>query len=252
VPNGWFSFALLDGQAGEFSCAQEDAGEHGAVEPAGVCVAQGGVVRGQKVEAVGENVIGSVSEAVGRFACDDAGVQKMRQVAVEGDLSETDDDANARKRLDLPGEMRGAVANLLRLRLVAGRGAADDGGDPGVAKFEAIAAVGGAGFAGQAQVVQDGVHEVAGAIAGKGATGAVRSVGAGREAQDEDASAWIAKAGNRARPVGLIKVGAAFGLADALTVFAKARTKFAGDDRFANLQQERRRTLVVGSGHCIQ
>ena len=83
--------------------------------------------------------------------------------------------------------------------------------------------------------MQDGVHEIAGAIAGKGSTGAVRSVGAGREAQDEDAGAWIAEAGNRARPVGLIKVGAAFGLADALTVFAKARTKFAGDDRFANL-----------------
>ena len=81
------------------------------------------------MKTVGENVIRSMAEAVGGFAGNDAGVQKMRQVAVEGDLSETDDDADARKRLDLPSEMRGAVANLLRLRLVAGRGAADDGGD---------------------------------------------------------------------------------------------------------------------------
>jgi hypothetical protein len=243
---------LLDGETGEFSCAQEDTGEHGAVEAASVGVAQGGVVRGQKVESIGENVVRSVGEAVGRFASYDAGMQKVRQVAVEGDLSETDDDADARKRLDLSGKMGGAVANLLRLRLVAGRGAADDGGDPGVTKFEAVVAVGGAGFASQAEFVQDGVHEVAGTVASKGAAGAVRSVGAGCEAKDEDAGARIAEAGNGTGPVGLVQIGAAFGLADALAVLAQTGAKFAGDDRFANLLQERRRTLDVEGCHCIQ
>jgi hypothetical protein len=242
----------LDGESCEFSCAEKDAGEHGAAEAAGVGVTQGRVVRGQKVEAVGENVIHSMSEAVGRFASDDARMQKMRQVAIEGDLSETDDDADARKRLDFAGEMCGAVANLLRLRLVAGRSAADDGGDPGVAEFETIVAVGGAGFAGQAKFVQDRVHEVAGAIASKGAAGSVRSVGAGRKAQNEDASAGVTEAGNGARPVGLVQVGTTFGLADALTVFAQARTEVTGDNRFANLLQQWRRTLNVGGGHCIQ
>lgn len=38
---------LLDGQASEFSCTQEDAGEHGAVQAAGVGISQGWVVGGQ-------------------------------------------------------------------------------------------------------------------------------------------------------------------------------------------------------------
>jgi hypothetical protein len=242
----------LDFQAGEFSCAQKDAGEHGAVKTAGVGVAQGWVVRGQKVKAVGEKVIGSVGEAVGRFASDDAGVQKVSQVAIEGDLPETDDDANARERLNLSREMRGAVANLLRLGLVAGRSAADDGGDPRVAELEAVVAVGGAGFAGQAQLVQDRVHEVARAVAGEGSAGAVGSVGAGCEAEDEDAGVGVSEAGNGARPVGLVEVGAAFGLADALTVFAEARAEIAGNDRFTNLLQQGKRALAVGGCHCIQ
>ena len=210
------------------------------------------MVRGEKVKAVGENVIRSVGEAVGGFARDDTGVQKMREVAIEGYLSKTDDDADARERLDFAGEMDGAVANLLRLGLVAGRGAADDGGDPGVTKFEAVVAVDGAGLAGQTELVQDGVHEIARAVAGEGPAGAIGSVGAWREAQDEDSGARITEAGNGTRPVGLVQVGATFGLADALTVFAQTRAEVAGDDRFANLLQGRGRTLVYGDCHWIQ
>jgi hypothetical protein len=226
---------LLDGQACQFPCAQKDAGEHGAVQAAGIGIAQGWVVRGQKVKVVGEKVIRSVAEAVGRFAGDDASMQKVREVAVEGDLSETDDDADAWERLDFAGEVGGAVANLLRLRLVTGRGATDDRGDPGVAEFEAVVAVDCAGLAGEAELVQDGVHEVTGAIACERTAGAVGSVGAWREAEDEDAGVWVAEAGNRARPIGLVEVGAAFGLADALTVSPETRAEVAGDDRFANL-----------------
>ena len=119
-------------------------------------------------------------------------------------------------------------------------------------ELEAVVAVGGAGLVGQAEVVEDGVHEVSGAVASERAAGAVRSVGAGREAQDEDAGAGISEAGNRASPVGLVEIGAAFGLADTLAVFTEPRAEVAGDDRFANLLEERRRTLAVGGGHCIQ
>jgi len=210
------------------------------------------MVRGEQVKAVGENVIRSMAEAVDRFAVDDAGVKKVRQVAVEGDLSETDDDADAWKRLDFASEMGGTVANLLGLRLVTGRSAADDRGDPGVAEFEAVVAVEGTGLASESKLMQDGVHEVAGAVACEGTPCAVGSVGAGCEAKDEDAGAWIAKTGNGAGPVGLVEVGAAFGLANAPTVFAQARAETAGNDGFANLLEECRRTLDVGDGHCIQ
>ena len=78
--------------------------------------------------------------------------------------------------------------------------------------------MGGAWFGGEAKLVQDGVHEVAGAIAGEGAAGAIGAVSTRGEAEDEDAGAWVSEAGNGASPVGLVLVGATSGLGDATTV----------------------------------
>jgi hypothetical protein len=203
------------------------------------------------MEAAGEKIVRSVSEAVGGFAGDDAGLQEVGQVAVEGDLSQADDDADAGESFDFAGEVSAAVANLLRGGLVAGRGAADDGGDPGVAKLEAVVAVDGTGLAGEAKLVEDGVHEVAGAVAGEGAAGAVGAVSAGCEAEDENAGERISKAGHGARPVGLVEVGAAFGLSDASAVVAETGAEFAGNDRFVNLLKELQRSLFMGRCHGI-
>lgn len=204
------------------------------------------------MEPVGEEVLCPMGEAVVRFATDDAGFEEESHVSVEGYLAEADDDAHSGQSLNLLGEVGAAVANLLGKRFVSGRGAAHDGGDPGVTKLEAVVAGDGAGFAGEAKLVEDGVHEVAGAVAGEGAAGAVGSMGAWGEAEDEDAGARVAEAWNGAGPVGLVEVGAAFGLADAAAVVAKSRATFAGDDGFANLLQEGRRTLCVGRCHCFQ
>ena len=203
------------------------------------------------MQAAGKTVVGAVGEAVFGLALDDAGVEQVGEIAVEGDLSEADDDADARQGLNLVGKVDGAVANLLGVGFVAGRGAADDGGDPGVAELQAVFAGDGAGFGGEAELVQDGIHEVAGAVAGEGTPGAVGSVSAGGEAEDEDAGARVAKAGNGAGPVGLVDVGAAFGLADAAAVFAQAGAAFTGDDGFMDLLEELRRSLCAGEGHCI-
>ncbi len=99
--------------------------------------------------------------------------------------------------------------------------------------------------------MEDGIHEVAGAVAGEGAAGAVGSVGSGGEAKDEDAGAGVAEAGNGAGPVGLVLVGAAFGFADAAAVVAEAGTTLTGNDGFVNLLEERRGNLCGGRGHCI-
>lgn len=242
---------MLYGEACQFPCPQEYSGEHGGVEPAGVGVAQRGMVGGEEMQAVRKTILGTVGEAVLRFAGNDAGVKQVGQIAVEGDLSEADDDADSRQGLYFGGKMGGAVANLLRERLIAGRGAADDRGDPGMTEFEAVVAGDGARFAGEAELVQDGIHEVAGAVAGEGATGAIGSVGAGGEAEDEDSGAGIAKAGDRAGPVGLVVVGAAFGFADAAAVVAKPIAPFTGGDGFVNLLEELSRTLFAGRCHCI-
>jgi hypothetical protein len=249
----FFGWGVVDlvWKASQFPCPQKDSREHGAIEAASVGVAQGWVVCGKQMQAVGKKILGAVGEAVLGFAGDDACFDQEREIAVEGYLSQADDDADTRQSLDLSGEMTGAVANLLGVRLVAGRGASDDGGDPGVAELEAVVAADGAGFAGEAELMKDGIHEVAGAVAGEGAAGAIGSVGAGREAEDEDSGAGVAKAGDRPGPIDLVLIGTAFGFADAATVGAKAGAALAGDDGFMNLLEELRRYLCVGGCHCI-
>src|ERR1700755_2709753 len=98
-------------------------------------------------------VLGAVGEAVFGFALDDAGVEEMGKIAVKGDLAQADNDTDARQSMDFVGQMSRAVANLLGVGLVTGRGAADDGGDPGVTELQAVFAGDGAGFAGEAEFV---------------------------------------------------------------------------------------------------
>src|SRR6266851_1892618 len=131
---------ILDREAGQFPCPEKYSSEHGPVQPPGIGVAQRRVVAGEKVQAIRQNVLGAVAEEVGRFLFNDPSLQKMGEVAIEGDLSQADDDADTRKGFDLPGEVGSAVANLLRSGFVAGWRATDDRGDPGVAEFEAIIA----------------------------------------------------------------------------------------------------------------
>ncbi len=124
---------LAETEAGELTGANEDAREHGGVKSSSVGVAQRRVIAAKQVKAVGQDVFGFVAEAVGRTASDDTGGDQMSQVAIPGDLSETDDNADAWQRGDLGRQMRGTGADLGRRGFVARRSAADDGGDPGVA-----------------------------------------------------------------------------------------------------------------------
>lgn len=203
------------------------------------------------MEAVGQKIVSAVRKTVLGFASDDAGLKQEGEVAVEGDFAEADDDANARESLDFIGEVGAAVADLLRLGLVAGWGAANDGGDPGVTEFKAVVAGDGAGFAGEAELMEDGIHEVARAIAGEGTAGAVGSVSSWGETEDEDAGAGVTEAGDGASPVGLVLVRAALGFADAAAVVAQPGATLTGDDRSVNLLEEWRRNLCVGGNHCI-
>ena len=221
---------LSRGQAGEFAGSDEDAGEHRGVETAGVGIAKRGVIGGEEMEAVGEDVLGSVGEEVGGAAFDDPGVEEVGEVSVPCDPAQADDGAELREESDLGGEMSGTVANLLRERLVGGRGAADDGGDPGVAETKAVGGGDGSGSGGEAEAVEDGIHEIAGAVSGEGAAGAVGAVGSGSEAEDEDAGGEVAESRNRKRPVGLVDVGTPARQADGFSIEAETRAALAGDD----------------------
>jgi hypothetical protein len=134
--------------------------------------------------------------------------------------------------------MLGAVTDLLGERFVARRGATDDGGDPGVAELEAVVPGDSEGFGGKTEIVEDGVHEVSGAVAGEGTAGAVGTVGAGSESKDQDACARISEARHRACPVGLVLVGSAAGFSNSAAIVSEPRAAFAGDDGLVNLLEE--------------
>jgi len=221
-------------EAGEFAGTDEDAGEHGVVEAPGIGVAQGGVVAAEQAEAVGERVFGRVGEAVVGAASDDTRSEEVREEAIPGDLAQADDDADFGQRGDFRGEVDAAVADLLGGGLIARGSAADDRGDPGMAQPKAVVARDGDRFGGESELVQDGVHEVAGAVAGEVAAGAVGAVRTGGEADDEHAGIGVAEAGDRTRPVGLVAVGGTAVLADAGAVLAQAGAEFARNDGLAD------------------
>ena len=144
--------------------------------------------------------------------------------------------------------MRRAVADLLRRGLVAGRGATNDRTDPDLAQLEAVVATDGGWFAGQAELVEDRVHEVAGAVAGKWPAGAVGSVGARSEAHDEDAGVGVAESGHRFGPVLLVAIGFATSLADAANVGDEAGTASALCDGLLDLGDVLLKLIENGEG----
>src|ERR1700709_2611733 len=103
----------------------------------------------------------------------------MGKVAVEGDFAQADDNPDADQRLNFIGKVSSAVSNLLRRRLIARRRAANHGGYPGVAEFEAVFAGETGGLAGQTQFMKDGIHKGSRAIAGEGPSRPVGAMSAG-------------------------------------------------------------------------
>ncbi len=92
----------------------------------------------QQMEAIGQQVLRSMSKEVRRTAFDDSGLQQVRQVSIPGNSAKTDDDLDAGQSAQFGKKMLRAGADLRRSRLVTGRRAADDGGNPGVAESQAI------------------------------------------------------------------------------------------------------------------
>ena len=162
------------------------------------------MVASEQVEAVRQQVLGSVSEDVGRAARNDAHLQEVREVSIPGNFAEADDDLDARQSLKFRREMPGAGSDLLGGRLVTRRSAADDGGDPGMAELQTIVDRDGTSFVGKAELMQDRIHEVAGAIAGEDAAGSIGAMGSRSKPKDENAGAWVTESRHRPGPVGLV------------------------------------------------
>ena len=151
------------------------------------------MITSQKVQTVWQDVFGSVGKAVVGFASDGAGLQQIGHVAIEGNLSQADNNSNLWQGFNLCSQVNRAVANLLRCGFISRRGTAHDRGNPGVAEFQAIIAMSASWLAGEAQLVQHRIHEIAGAISSKGAARSIGSMRAGSKPKDENTGAGIAK-----------------------------------------------------------
>jgi hypothetical protein len=69
------------------------------------------------------------------------------------------------------------------------------------------------------------------------------------ESEDQDAGARVTEARNRASPVGLVLIGAAFCITDIFAIRAETEAAFTGDDRFLDPKQGHRERFDDGSSH---
>src|SRR5207249_7648135 len=101
---------------------------HARGQLARVRVLTAGVIAADEHLSVRQPVNDAMAERGTRLDDDAAALQQL-EVRVEPDLSKCNDDADVGQRGDLGVEMREAVGDLVRGRLVGGRRAADRGGD---------------------------------------------------------------------------------------------------------------------------
>ncbi len=183
-------------------------------------------------------VFGSMVEPVSRPPRDRSLSQHVGQIAIPGNLSEADDHPHLRERIKFRSQVSSASSNLLGGGFVGGRRAANHGRDIGMAQPQAILAMRCRWLRREAERVQHRVHEIAGAVSRKGASGTIRSVGAGCQSQNENPGTGVAETGYWPRPVSLIPVGTASRLPDCGAVAAKSRAELAGDNLVLNLDQQ--------------
>jgi len=182
------------------------------------------------MDAVWQAIFGAVGEFVALARGNDSGPEEIADHGVEADFAQADDHAETREQGHFFVEPVGAVALLFEAGFVVWRGAADGGADPHVFKAQAVFAALGIGLRGEAGFIEDGKHEVSGAVAGEGAAGAVGAVRSGGKAHDQDARFLVAEGWNWAAPVVPVAPLSSLVAGDLSAVCAEAGAAFAGDD----------------------
>jgi hypothetical protein len=170
------------------------------------------------------------------------------QRGVPGEGAEADDDpggGTGREQGELAGGVGEASVALGGDGFVPGRGAADGGGDPKPKKAQAVALAPGNRRAGEARAMERGEEEVAGAVAGEVAAGAVGAVGRRGEPEDKDLGLRVAEAGDGAAPVLLFAVGRLLLAGYPLAPLDEAWAEPAGGDLCLQLREAPRGALRV-------
>lgn len=210
--------------------AEKDAEEHRVGEAAGERILLAGVIGAKEArEIAGKLINRAVAEGEGCEVCDEAAVLEDLKIRAKSDAAENEDGCGT-KEIKLRFEIRTAIAKLGRKRLVCGRGTAERSRNVCVAKCEAVVALHRCRLAGEAGAIQRAIEKIARTIAGEHASGAIRAVRGGREAEDKKLGARIPETGNRLAPVIPVEEGAALGASDAFAIAHQARAFPAGDN----------------------
>ena len=146
-----------------------------------------------------------------------------------GDVAQGEDGARA-EQIEFGLEKWKTVVDFGWRGFIRWRGATRDCADVGVDESKTIGARDGCGLAGESGAMELFVQEVAAAVSGEHAPGAIRAVGRGGQADDQELSLRIAESGDRAAPVRFVPVGAPLGARDFLAVANQARAFAALDD----------------------
>src|SRR6266481_4284204 len=131
----------------------------------------------------------------------------MIEISVKSDSAEHDHDLDVLHQRQLAVEMARTICDLFRRGLVQRRRAADSSGNVCVFKDQAIVAMRRGCLRSEAGFVQHRIHEVSGAVAGKGPPRAVRSMSARRETEDQNTRIGVAEAGDWLGPVLPFEIG---------------------------------------------
>src|SRR5262245_4691124 len=171
---------------------------------------------------------------------DDAAELEALEIGVEPNPAERDDDTYMRERRDFGVEVRQAVGDLFRRRLVAWRCATDGGGDVCAGQREAIVGILRRGNVRETGAMEGGHQEVAGAAGTVAGEHAARAIGAVRrrgQADQQHACVRITEAWYGLAPVALIAERAPLHARDLGTIRPQPRTFLAGNNRLANLRE---------------
>lgn len=142
--------------------------------------------------------------------------------------------AQTRQRIELLEQIRKAVPQLFRRRLILRGRTPRRGGDECVAQLEAVVSIGRVGLRREAGTIERRIKERTRGVSGERASGTVAAVRARGETNDHYARPRIAERGHRFAPVLAVAMGALAFARDLRSVGSKLWAARAAHDAILN------------------
>src|SRR5579862_6458295 len=214
----------------DFACPLENFKKHRFGQLASIRVLQRGMVTGEQCLSIGQGVFCAMREfhlsAPGELPCS----PKMLKHTIEANLAQAYDHAQILEDGYLLVEKWRAVRELVGKRFIGGRRTAHDRGNLHSCEFHSVIAADSIWLRGEARVVEHRIQEIARAVAGEGPAGAIRSMCARGEADDQDFGVGIAEGGDGASPVFPAGICPALGSRHLLAVLPQPHASIASND----------------------